>query len=499
MSFLLPLSVTINLVLFFVFLWQFNKHRQAHRERKRIILATRSIFQIILEDLDFKTVVQKVADIIPKELQYETGVLAIYDEQKGVIKRVAFSQTTEAKEAIYALKAFNKPFQQIDIPITDSFNLMAKALRENKPYITNSTYDVMRPTIDLASAEKIQKIMGIKTTLVYPIYMKNKPFGVFIASTGKAQDKISEYEKEIIEDFVSLVGLVLQNSLLFTSLKETKDSLTNMTKEVYKSNAELHQLDKLKDDFVSMASHELRTPLTAIRSYVWLALNKPDIILSEKMKKYLSRSLISTERLITLINEMLNISRIESGRIEITPHAVNMVELVKQMLPEIEPKAQEKQIHIVLQETPLPKVFADGEKVQQVLMNLVGNALKFTPADGMITISFFSDGKTVETIVKDSGVGISREDISKLFKKFGRLDSSYVAAATTGGTGLGLFICKSIIELMKGKIWAQSEGLGKGTSFIFSLPIATADLIAEAERYGPKSIGEAKGLEPVSL
>ena len=150
-------------------------------------------------------------------------------------------------------------------------------------------------------------------------------------------------------------------------------------------------------------------------------------------------------------------------------------------------------------EKKIPKAFADPDKLRQVLLNLVGNSLKFTPIDGKITFDFFTDGKVVEVSVKDSGVGISKEDQSKLFHKFSRLDSSYTAISTSGGTGLGLFISKSLIELMHGKIWASSEGIGKGTTMTISLPVASPDIIAHPENYIVKAKGEVKGLEPVAI
>ncbi len=229
----------------------------------------------------------------------------------------------------------------------------------------------------------------------------------------------------------------------------------------------------LKDSFASVVAHELRTPITAIRSYAWMALHKSDIPLSEKLEKYLVRIFLSSERLINLVNNMLHISSIESGKIEINIENVDMISILKDIIDEVYySKSTEKNIEIQLLEQSLPKVLADPEKLREVLLNILGNAVKFSPNAGKITVSFFADGNVVETHIKDQGPGISKEDLSRLFQKFGRLDNSYTAAATSGGTGLGLYISKSLIELMSGKIWAQSEGVNKGAVFVVSLPIA---------------------------
>lgn len=248
---------------------------------------------------------------------------------------------------------------------------------------------------------------------------------------------------------------------------------SKVNRQLSEANQKLKDLDKVKDEFVSITSHELRTPMTAIRSYAWMALHRSDTPLSKTMEKYLVRVLISTERMINLVNDMLNISRIESGRVEISLEPVDMISLCRDIVDEVYySKSTAKDIQITLLEESLPKVSADPEKLRQVLINVVGNAVKFSPHGGKVTIGFFADGKTVETYVKDQGPGISKVDLGRLFQKFGRLDNTYTDAATVPGSGLGLFISKSLIELMRGKIWASSEGLGKGTTFTISLPVA---------------------------
>lgn len=332
----------------------------------------------------------------------------------------------------------------------------------------------------------------IKTLVLSPIMRSNNLIGVLTLGTQRDITEIKDEEKELTMIITNLINFSFK-------IQDTESSLSEVTEEVYKMNSKLHELDKLKDDFVSIASHELRTPMTAIRSYAWMALNRSDIQLSEKMKKYLQRTLVSTERLINLVNDMLNVSRIESGRLEIAPTVMDVQNLMGEVLIEIDAKAKEKNLRVINSNVQIPKVFADPNKVHQVLLNLLGNALKFTKESGKIEISYFNDGYSVEVAVKDDGIGISEEDLSRLFKKFSRLDNSYVAASSAGGTGLGLYICKSLVEMMKGKIWAKSDGMNKGTTFVFSLPIATPQVLKEAEKYHYKPEGEARLLEPVAI
>ncbi len=351
---------------------------------------------------------------------------------------------------------------------------------------------VLLPDIRICSFPAMYSTNAIKSLVAIPIIVSGRVVGAAFYGIPRPSTSVNVEEMQRLELVTNLMAIAYR-------MQDTQVSLTRITQEVYKMNAQLHQLDKLKDDFVSIASHELRTPMTAIRSYVWMAINRSDIPLSDRLKRYLERTLISTERLINLVNDMLNISRIESGRVEIKPQPFSLSTLLNDVIFEVDAKAKERKVTVIAPQAQIPNVFADADKVHQVLLNLVGNALKFTPSGGRIDILTFSDGHFVEVTVKDNGVGISKEDLFKLFTKFGRLDNSYVAAATSGGTGLGLYICKSLVELMGGKIKVSSEGLGKGTSFTFSLPVATQQMIANSDRYRQIPQGEAKGLEPVAI
>lgn len=336
------------------------------------------------------------------------------------------------------------------------------------------------------------KFDQIHSLLLVPIHHKRYLSGILVLASGKTVDKVTAEEIEFGEMITRLINLAFR-------LQDTESSLIKITQEVYEANAKLHQLDKLKDDFVSVASHELRTPMTAIRSYVWMALHRSDIPLSQKLERYLYRTLVSTERLINLVNDMLNVSRIEAGSIEIHPQQFNIVSLVKDVIEEVRAKADEKRLQLLVLEHQIPTVFADPDKVHQILLNLIGNSLKFSYPGGTIVVDFFTDGKMVEISVKDTGSGIVKDDLGRLFHKFSRLDNSYTALSTSGGTGLGLYISKNLIGLMHGRIWAKSEGLDKGSTFTFSLPMASQETLKNAGEFTVKTNGQVKELEPVAL
>lgn len=470
--------------------WQLRSKAKELEERNKRLTALRKLDEVMMtSSINLKEVAQRVTDAIAYALGFEIGVLALIDQQKGVLRRVAMSNTTAG---VQAKRVLPLPYERLEIPLSFDQNLSIQAIRTGEIKITHSLYDLFIPALSREVSKKIQETVRVKTSFVYPVRARGKTIGVMIVSVGREEKKLSTFERVTIEDLVDVVGIALDNAILYQDLVETGRKLEQ-------ANIKLKELDLLKDEFVSVASHELRTPMTAIRSYVWMALHRSDIALSQKLKRYLYRTLLSTERLINLVSDMLNLSRIESGKIEVNPIAVDIVTLVSDIIEDVKLKDAEKKLQILSLEENLPPVFADPEKVQQVLLNLVGNALKFTFPGGLITISFFTDGKMIETSIKDNGQGIAKEDMSKLFKKFGRLDSSYVSLSTSGGTGLGLYISKSLIELMHGKIWATSEGMGTGSTFTFSLPIASPEVVAQRESFHVKSKGEVRHLEPVVI
>src|SRR3990167_4006839 len=477
---------------------------------KETIQSLWKLEKIILDSLDFHTVVQKISDSVLTELGYlDLGyriiVLTLADKNRNVLNRVSLSQTPEAAKA---QEASAIPFHKIDIPLDANDNLLIKTLNDKKPYVTKFWPDIFKPILTEQQALRNQAAAGIKTSMLFPVIVRDIAIGVLIFSMVKDEKDVTENEYDLIKGYTDVVGLAVQNAKLYTSLEETK-------KKLEFANTRLKELDKLKDDFVSVASHELRTPMTAIKSYIWMALNKYGAIpirsaidtksakskykLPEDLQKYMSRAYISVERLINLVNDMLNISRIESGRIALRLTDVDLVQLANDVIDEVKAKAAEKDIKLKLNVHIYPKVLADPDKIHEVYLNLIGNALKFTPTGGTVTVDFKEKLPFIYVSITDTGVGIHKEDISRLFTKFGRLDNSYVASAFSGGTGLGLFISKSLVEIHKGTILATSEGENRGTTFTFSLPIVGTEIATKLHHDAPQETADTKDLEKTSV
>jgi signal transduction histidine kinase/CheY-like chemotaxis protein len=244
-------------------------------------------------------------------------------------------------------------------------------------------------------------------------------------------------------------------------------------------NEELRRLDELKSEFLAMVSHELRTPLTAIVGYSRLLLRQVHGPLTAKQIEHQEAIFRSAQRLTDLINELLDVSRLESGRVELSPQPTDARAITDQAIAVVAVAAQAKRIQIVNAiERGTTPVQADPERLQQILVNLLSNAVKFTPDAGTVRITSGRHKDQVWIAVTDTGVGIAREELARIWDPFYQVESTL--RRRHGGSGLGLTIVRRLVELHGGLVRAESEGDNRGSRFTFTLPIATAPVVAEA-------------------
>lgn len=259
--------------------------------------------------------------------------------------------------------------------------------------------------------------------------------------------------------------------------------------EIIETNAKLEKLERLKSEFISIVSHELRTPLTSIKNSLDILMSGRCGDITSSADKFLSMAMRNVQRLSGIINDLLDLSKIEAGKMDFNFAPVNIntvIDYVKTALSEV---AKSKGLNLITEETEnLPEITADSQRLEQVLTNLVSNAIKFTPENKTIKISssiinskdikineYFkdsiklSDGDYVEVCVADEGIGIAEKDLLHAFDKFAQIENSLSRKA--GGTGLGLPIAKQLLEAHNGAIWCDSE-LNKGSKFYFIIPVS---------------------------
>ena len=270
-------------------------------------------------------------------------------------------------------------------------------------------------------------------------------------------------------------GIIIEASLAVSPIRDKDDNvigflhLARDVTEKKRYEQRLKELDKMKSAFVSNVSHELRTPLTAIKASADNMLDRLIGDLNAKQVGYLTRIKSNSDRLARLINDLLDLSTIEAGKIDLRPANIPLVTLVKEAAESLRPVAAEKLINLtVMSADPGVIAWADRDKVIQVLMNLIGNALKFTPTRGEVTVAVAKNSAAwMQISVTDTGPGIPAEEVNKVFGRFYQIGQA--GTQKTQGTGLGLAISKALVEMHGGKIWVESEA-GKGSTFSFTLP-----------------------------
>lgn len=298
----------------------------------------------------------------------------------------------------------------------------------------------------------------------------------FIQNMILLKNKTEKGEKIIDEefDYIDSEGILLPLGISTIILKEGESELgvIFVIRDLRESKElqELKRVDKLKDEFLSMVSHELRTPLTSIKAYTETLLDMVEENDIEAETEFLTIINEESERLTRLINDILDLSKIEAGKMKFIIHDEAIDEVIERSIKNMNGFAAKKDIKLISNIEPnLQRVLIDKDRTLQILANLINNAIKFTPEEGTITVHALNDTdkRFIRVIIEDTGIGIKEDDKDKIFEKFKQADN--IMTREAGGTGLGLPICKNIIEHYGGKIWVESE-VGKGSQFIFTLP-----------------------------
>jgi signal transduction histidine kinase len=342
-------------------------------------------------------------------------------------------------------------------PIVDRHSVPGRAVIDRQTVHVRDLSEV--PTTELR-ADFLRR-HGTQTVLATPLLREGIPIGVIMIRRMEVRP-FSDRQIALLETFADEAVIAIENVRLFQEIQEKNEQL-----EVV--NVKLRDLDRLKSDFVAKVSHELRTPLTAIKGAVDLVLLEVAGPLTEKQYHYLNRVRSNTQHLAGLINDLLDLSKIESGKTEIKATRVALDGLVHEVVESLRPIAAEKAITLeVTFREPSILVWGDRDKVNQVLMNLIGNAIKFTPVQGRVTVSALKNEKDkVQLSVSDTGPGVPPDEKEKIFAKFYQMPE--LNGANPKGTGLGLAISKALVELHGGRIWVESE-LSHGSTFYFTLP-----------------------------
>jgi len=305
------------------------------------------------------------------------------------------------------------------------------------------------------------KLLGAQALVVALVILIGSQFAFINNPTNK------------ILNGITLALSVVFGWFLIRSVKNEvrrKEELQLMSDKLARANDQLRKLDNAKSEFISIASHQLRTPLTAIKGFISLLLEGSYGAVETKIRDVLNKIYLSNERLIQLVEDLLNISRIESGRMEYKFVLGDIVKLVNDLQDTFMITAKNRGLSLTfaVPKEEIPPVEMDQAKIREVASNLIDNSLKYTQKGG-VTVSVTQNGSAVRVIVSDTGIGIPKENLPYLFSKFSRgKDTSRLHAE---GTGLGLYVGRNLVEMHHGKIWAESDGPNRGSRFIVELPL----------------------------
>jgi signal transduction histidine kinase len=309
---------------------------------------------------------------------------------------------------------------------------------------------------DLLERSPAVRISGSRTVLAVPMVQGGEPLGVIVLTRVTVRP-FTEREVQLVETFADQAAIAIQNVKLF--------------KEIQDKSQQLEIASRHKSEFLATMSHELRTPLNAIIGFSEVLLQQMFGPLNPKQAEYLDDVLTSGRHLLGLINDILDLSKIEAGRMELDVDTFSLVEALQNGVTMVRERAVRHGIALALEVQPgIDLVEADPRKVKQILFNLLSNAVKFTPDGGRVDVTAARANGDIAVTVKDTGIGISPEDQDRIFEQFQQARRQ--TERSREGTGLGLSLAKLFVELHGGRIWVESEP-GKGSTFTFTLPVRT--------------------------
>jgi len=319
---------------------------------------------------------------------------------------------------------------------------------------------------------KINEIFSVKSFVISPILPKEGNKGFLFVGTENVEAALTEGDEELITILSNQIGQALENARLFEKTwraqQELEKKVEERTHELTLALEEVKKISKRKTDFISSVSHELRTPLTSIKGYAAILIEEKLGAIPPAVKERLQKVNNHSNELVNMVNDLLDIARIESGKATMKMENQDLKNIIASVADLIMIQCKNKNIDLVLDiQNDIPCVLADRSHIERVFINLLGNAVKFTPQNGKITIKAYKKDKAVQIDISDTGIGMPPEALNMIFDEFYRIDNPINQQVK--GTGLGLSLVKHIVEAHKGKIWVESN-VGKGSTFSFTLP-----------------------------
>ncbi len=402
--------------------------------------------QVLISNMELSILLRRASEVIQKHIKSVRCVVAVHQSEDTPL-RIAGTEKmslTMSGSAHFA-NEMHKIHQSVIFTdeLGSSHSKLKKMLRD----------------ADMALAVKMRSGVEATDDLAY-----------LLLGPKRSGNMYGNRDIKTIEIIADSMVIAIQNALRFEEIQGfaavLQERVDEATAKLKKTNAKLRALDETKDEFISMASHQLRTPLTSVKGYLSMVLEGDVGKVDPKQQKLLNQAFVSSQRMVYLIADLLNVSRLKTGKFVITPSPTDLSEMVQSEIEQLKEAAKSKDIKLTYKKpAKLTLLNLDETKTRQVVMNFADNAIYYTQVGGKIDIEVREDANNVYVIVKDNGIGIPKEEQNKLFGKFFR--ASNAKNVRPDGTGLGLFMAKKVVSAQGGSIIFEST-VGKGSTFGFS-------------------------------
>lgn len=429
----------------------------------KFLLSLQHVTEKTLQNLNSDSIGQSIVDLIHSEMDFLGAFIITIDPHDHSTRLAAISKTPQLEKVLSMLP---KPAHDIRGHFGDDEEFNHQVFQKNL-FQTNQLQDILSPAIKPDVVKQMQKKLGAKSASVLPI-VDQGPYGILVFLSDKPTNQIDQAQKDIMLSLSRMLSLVIRNHRLFQDIQKANQTIQQKAQELEKLNQHLKEIDAAKSEFLSIASHQLRTPLSALRGYISMMAEGDFGAISSKQQSILQKLEDNVQRLSILVNDLLNLARIEAGTArDLNLMDFDLVELINRIIDEVHFKADNQGIKLIFdppQET-FP-VRLDREKMEQITMNLLDNAVHYTP-QGSITIKIQEMPQQIILIsIADTGIGMDPESKEKMFTKFFR--SPQAKAQRPDGTGVGLYVVKSMVEQHQGTIWLEST-LNQGTTFFLKI------------------------------
>jgi signal transduction histidine kinase/ActR/RegA family two-component response regulator len=404
--------------------------------------------------LDREALMQKVLEALTSDLQYDRAMVSFYDPVRQVVKDARLLGLSPEIQAFARAR---------EIPVTDPASPEGIVLLQGQPLLlgdVQAVWDRLHPL-----NQQLASMMQTKAMIAVPLKTKDRILGSLTVDRIR-EHSLTQDDLELLMTVAHQVAIALDNASVYEQIEDLNVGLEAKVRE---RTAELEQADRVRSQFLSHVSHELKTPLTSIKGFLQNLLDGLTGPLNEKQQRYLSRMLDNSDRLIRMIEDLLDRTRIQSGRLDLLPGEIDLGHCVADVVEQLRLLAQAKGQTLEAIVPPVPlMVWADHDRLIQIVTNLVQNAVKFTPAGGGIVVTVRQENQTLAGVsVCDTGPGIPQGFLDQIFDPFFRVKQ---ARSGTKGLGLGLSIVRTLVELQGGTIVARSEP-GQGAQLSFTVPL----------------------------